>query len=57
MLTILPIYIININMSTLIVKDIPVEVKNKFKALCAGKGKTLKEELIRLMREAIENDR
>jgi phage terminase Nu1 subunit (DNA packaging protein) len=44
-------------MGTLIVKDIPDEVKNKFKAVCAERGKTIKEELIRLMKKEVEKHR
>ena len=48
-------HIVNIySMATLIVKNIPDEVRNLFKAVCAEKGKTIREELIRLMQEKIE---
>jgi len=44
-------------MGTIIIKDVPEDVKRKFKALCVLKGKTLREELIRLMKEEIEKSR
>jgi len=44
-------------MGTIIIKDVPEDVKRKFKSLCVLKGKTLREELIRLMKEEIEKSR
>lgn len=41
-------------MATMIVKEIPDEVRNAFKACCAAQGKTIKAELVRLMKEAVE---
>lgn len=41
-------------MGTMILKDVPDDLRNKFKSLCYAKGKTLKEEILRLMREELE---
>ena len=38
-------------------KDIPDELRNLFKALCAEQGKTMREGLIELMSEVVENRR
>ena len=43
-------------MADLIIRDISVELRNHFKAVCAMKGKTVKEELIRLMQEEVEKE-
>ncbi len=44
-------------MAAILVKDIPDELRNLFKALCAEQGKTMREEIIELMREVVENRR
>jgi plasmid stability protein len=44
-------------MGTMIIKRMPDELRNQFKAACAAKGKTMREELIRLMQEAVEKYR
>ncbi len=36
------------------VRDVDVELKNKFKAYCVERGKTLSKEIQRLMREELE---
>ncbi len=36
------------------VRDVDVELKNKFKAYCVERGKTLSRELQRLMKEELE---
>ena len=36
------------------VRDVDVQLKNKFKAYCVMRGKTLSEEIQRLMREELE---
>ncbi len=36
------------------IKDIPDEIKRKFKALCAERGITLKEAFLKYMREEVE---
>ena len=38
-------------------KDIPDELRNLFKAICAEQGKTMREGIIELMREIVENRR
>lgn len=40
-------------MATIIIKDMPDELKRKFKAKCAENGFTLKEVLMRLMEASI----
>jgi phage terminase Nu1 subunit (DNA packaging protein) len=42
------------NMGNILLKDIPEDLKRKFKALCATRGKTMKEEILRLMKEEVE---
>ena len=44
-------------MAAILVKDIPDELRNLFKALCAEQGKTMREGLIELMSEVVENRR
>jgi hypothetical protein len=44
-------------MAAILVKDIPDELRNHFKALCAEQGKTMRERIIELMREAVESRR
>jgi hypothetical protein len=44
-------------MAAILVKDIPDELRNLFKALCAEQGKTMREGIIELMREVVENRR
>jgi len=39
------------------VKDIPDELRNLFKAVCAEQGKTMREGIIELMRGTIESKR
>ena len=41
-------------MATIILKDVSDSLRNKFKSLCYARGKTLKEEIIRLMKEELE---
>ena len=45
-------YIIFI-MATVILQNIPDELKNSFKATCAQKGTTMKAEFIRFMKESV----
>jgi hypothetical protein len=47
----------NSYMAAILVKDIPDELRNLFKALCAEQGKTMREGIIELMREVVENRR
>ena len=42
------------NMGTMIIKKIPDELRNRFKAACAVQGKTMREELIRVMQEVVD---
>ena len=44
-------------MGTIIIKDIPDDIKREFKSLCVLKGETLREAFIRLMREEVEKAR
>ena len=44
-------------MAAILVKDIPDELRNLFKAICAEQGKTMREGIIELMREIVENRR
>jgi len=44
-------------MAAILVKDIPDELRNLFKAICAEQGKTMREGIIELMRELVENRR
>jgi phage terminase Nu1 subunit (DNA packaging protein) len=41
-------------MGNILLKDVPENLKRKFKALCATRGKTMKEEILRLMKEEVE---
>ncbi len=47
----------NAYMAAILVKDIPDELRNLFKAICAEQGKTMREGIIELMRELVENRR
>jgi hypothetical protein len=42
-------------MAVILVKDVPDELRNLFKAICAERGKTMREVVIELMRETVEN--
>ncbi len=44
-------------MAAILVKDIPDELRNLFKAICAEQGKTMREGIIELMREVVESRR
>jgi len=44
-------------MAAILVKDVPDELKNLFKAVCAEEGRTMREGIIALMREAVERKR
>jgi hypothetical protein len=44
-------------MAAILVKDIPDELRNLFKAICAEQGKTMREGIIELMRQVVENRR
>ncbi len=44
-------------MAAILIKDIPDELRNLFKAICAEQGKTMREGIIELMREVVENRR
>lgn len=44
-------------MAAILVKDIPDELRNLFKAICAEQGKTMREGIIELMREEVESRR
>jgi len=41
-------------MSVLYLRNINEKIKRKFKALCAERGKTLREEIERLMQKEVE---
>jgi len=41
-------------MSDLLIKGIPEELRNQFKALCAANGTNMREVLIKYMKEAVE---
>jgi hypothetical protein len=45
------------NMAAILVKDVPDEVRNLFKAICAEQGKTMREGIIELMKRAIDEKR
>jgi len=45
------------NMAAILVKDVPDEVRNLFKAVCAEQGKTMREGIIELMKRAIDDRR
>jgi hypothetical protein len=47
----------NVYLAAILVKDIPDELRNLFKAICAEQGKTMREGIIELMREVVENRR
>ena len=38
----------------MIIKGIPDELRNQFKAACAVRGKTMREVLMRLMQEEVD---
>jgi hypothetical protein len=44
-------------MAAILVKDVPDELRNLFKAFCAERGKTMREGIIELMRKAVESRR
>jgi hypothetical protein len=44
-------------MAAILVKDVPDELRNLFKAICAERGKSMRERIIELMREAIDDRR
>jgi len=44
-------------MAAILVKDVPDELRNLFKAICAEQGKTMREGVLQLMREAVDNQR
>ncbi len=41
-------------MGTFLIRDIPDELKRKFKALCAERGITMKEAFLKYMTEEVE---
>ncbi len=41
-------------MAILYLKSIPDNLKNQFKSVCAANGKTMTEEIIRLMKKEVE---
>ena len=44
-------------MGTIIIKDVPEDLKREFKAICALRGKSLKDSIIELMRKEVEKER
>jgi plasmid stability protein len=44
-------------MAVLNLKGIPDDLRNRFKAVCAQRGKSMTEEIIRLMREEVARSR
>jgi hypothetical protein len=44
-------------MAAILVKDVPDELRNLFKAICAEQGKTMREGIIEMMTRAIEDKR
>ena len=47
----------NYYMAAILVKDVPDELRNLFKAMCAERGKTMRERIIEMMREAVDSRR
>ncbi|MBW8003385.1 MAG: copy number control protein [Planctomycetes bacterium] len=41
-------------MADLIIRKIPEDLRNQFKALCASKGSNMREEIIKFMKQAVE---
>ncbi len=41
-------------MGTFLIRDIPEELRRKFKALCAERGITLKDAFLKHMREEVD---
>ena len=41
-------------MGTMIIKNMPDDIRKEFKILCLKRDTTMREELIRLMREEVE---
>ena len=41
-------------MAVVYIKNVPDELRNKFKALCAEKGSNMREELMKYMKEVVE---
>ena len=41
-------------MGTLIIKNVPDEIRREFKAICIRKATTMREEIIRFMTEVVE---
>jgi hypothetical protein len=44
-------------MATLNLRDIPDDLRNQFKAVCALQGKTIRDVLMELMRREVEKGR
>ena len=44
-------------MISLNLRNIPLELRNQFKAVCAAKGKTMTEAIIEFMRREVEKGR
>ena len=43
-----------VSMAVVYIKNVPDELRNKFKALCAEKGSNMREELMKYMKEVVE---
>jgi len=44
-------------MATILVKEVPDELRNLFKAICAAEGRTMREGIIELMSGAVARKR
>ena len=44
-------------MADINLRNVPNDLRNAFKSVCAARGKTLKEEIMRLMAEEVERYR
>ena len=42
---------------TIMVRNLPEDVKREFKALCAEKGETMQDEIVRLIEAAVEDNK
>ena len=42
---------------TIMVRNLPEDIKREFKSQCAEKGKTMQDEIVRLIRAAIKDNK
>lgn len=45
-----------LRVSSIFLRDIPTDIKDQFKAVCAKRGKSMKEVLIAYMRQRVEDE-